>query len=252
MSTSSFDKPKAGPVSRYDGGYDARIPANGLARPVPSIHVRTAVAAVPDPLEPNRRLKATVNRRVDILEQERSHKRITEAAYLTGRVAQAIFERASGARSPSFNPGDRVDTILAREVSMIMAIEDARAIAAYEKWIISVLGQIDVRILRDVIRERRTFGQLAEMRGRGGRQGTTYYAERFRDALEQLAHALAARGKASAPIRGERNAPVAGEEYDRNGILMPEGEKGYRVGSDPERLAVLRSGPAEAGESYVE
>jgi hypothetical protein len=237
MSTSSIDKPKAGPVSRYDGGYDARIPANGLARPVPSINVRTAVVAIPDPLEPNRRLKATVNRRVDILEQERSHKRITEAAYLTGRVAQAIFERASGAKSPSFNPGDRIDTTLARELSVIMAIEDARTIAAYEKWIISVLGQIDARLLRSIIRDRRTFAQAAADRGRSSERGKAYFAERFRDALEQLAHALAARGKASAPIRGERNSPVAGEEYDRNGILVPEGEKGYRVGGDSERLA---------------
>jgi len=232
---SEFERPKAGPISRYDGGYDARIPANGLARPVPSMNVRTAVAAVPDPLEPNRRLKATVNRRVDILEQERSHRRITEAAYLTGRVAQAIFERASGARSPSFNPGDRVDTTLARELSTIMAIEDARAIAAYEKWIVSVLGRLDTRILIFILKDRKSFAQLADLRGRNGRQGTAYYADRFRDALEMLAHALAARGKERAPIRGERNTAVPGEEYDRNGILVPEGEKGFRVAEDLER-----------------
>jgi hypothetical protein len=114
------------------------------------------------------------------------------------------------------------------------------------------LGQLDARILRYVLRDRKTFAQIAEMRGRNSERGKTYFADRFRDALETLAHALAARGLERVAIRGERNAPVEGEDYDRNGILMPQGERGYRVAEDPERLALLRSGQPEHGESNEE
>lgn len=241
MSETRSKRVKAQPISRYDGGYDAYIPGN-LGRPPASANVRTAVGAVQDPMEPGKRIHATINRRVDVLEIERSHKRITEAAYMTGRVAQAIFERTGHAPDRDRDPaGDRSKLEYVRDLPMILAIDDARTVAAYEKWIVSVLGHMDSRILRYVIRDGRTFAQLAEDRGRGGRQGTSYYADRFRDALETLAHALAARGKERVAMRGERNAPVPGEEYDRNGILLPEGETGYRVANDLDKLATLRA-----------
>src|SRR5512136_2755133 len=97
-------------LGRYDARRSARAPANGLATPPPSLNVRTAVAAVPDPLEPGARILATVNRRTDILEIERSHGRISEAAYAVGRILQQAFERqARLGTSPAWNATGRVD-----------------------------------------------------------------------------------------------------------------------------------------------
>src|SRR5215213_10659340 len=84
-------------VGRYDGR-PARAPGD-LARPPASLHVRTAVAAVPNPFDPRERISITTNTRVDVLEAERfayvtsrGKTGITEAAYLTGRNIQAAFE----------------------------------------------------------------------------------------------------------------------------------------------------------------
>src|SRR3712207_8903443 len=46
----------------------------------------------------------------DLLEREHAHKRITDAAYLIGRVLQEVFERRSGPRGAGSPEGrDRVD-----------------------------------------------------------------------------------------------------------------------------------------------
>src|SRR3954465_14923153 len=76
-------------------------PANGRAVPPRSRNAFTALVAVEDPhADPQSgrkgRLIAPVNRRVDILELERSHGRISDEAYCAGRLAQAIWEKARG------------------------------------------------------------------------------------------------------------------------------------------------------------
>ena len=112
----------------------------------------------------------------------------------------------------------------------------ASVVVAYETWITRTLGPKDAEILRRVLRDGVRFRKLAEANGKGGREGASYFAERFRDAVETLAHALAARGKARAAIRGHRRDPEPDEDYDRAGCLVPAGE-GYRVAADSERLA---------------
>ena len=160
------------------------------------------------------------------------------------RIAQAVFERASGATGgSSIREADRVDCALVRELRMIHAIENARTVAAYQAWITTQLGPVDAPLLRRVLRDGVPFKRLADDGGRPGRYGTAYYADRVRDALEHLAHALAARGKARAVVRGIRLDPVPGEEFDRAGCLVAPGE-GYRVGADPEHLSPVRSTPA--------
>ena len=240
---------RSGPVSRYDGGYDAQ---HSRQRPRTARRLRllrTKVAAIPDPMEPGKRLKAVVNRRVDILEEELSHRRIGQAAYAVGRIAQAVFERAAGSTgTSSIREADRVDCTLVRELAMIYRIDSAQVVVAYEAWIQRTLGPKDAEILRRVLRDGVRFRKLAEASGKGGREGASYFAERFRDACETLAHALAARGKARAAIRGHRSSPAPGEEYDRAGCLVPAGE-GYRVADDPDRLAHLQSTPAPGAAS---
>jgi hypothetical protein len=221
---------KTGPVGRYDGGYDARVPPGGLGCPVPSPNVQIAVATVPDPYEPAKRIRVAVNRRVDILELERSHGRIGEAAYRVGRVLQAAFERAGGVSAPGWNAGDRVDTTLAPDAGMIRTMDKARHMAALMREVEAAVGSVGARFLRAVLVERQPFAALAARRGRGGERGAAAVAQRFRDLLEDLAEHMAARGNARAPIEAARAAPVAGEAYDERGCLVPDGETGYRVG----------------------
>lgn len=184
---------------------------------------------IEDPTEPGKEVCATLNRRVDILEYEKAHRRITEQQYCLGRIVQAVFERSSGRiGSGGFNAGSRVDMVTANELRMIYAVDDARVVRAYMDRITRALGYIDMRILRQILGERLTFAQVAEARGRAGRQGTSYYADRFRDALAALVEAWAAKGQAqhdeegNRRISGERAAPT-GEETDAAGVVVPRG-----------------------------
>jgi hypothetical protein len=124
------------PRRRAAGRYDltaAREPANGIARPPRSGNVETAIVAVPDPYCPRERILAAANRRVDALEEERSHGRISDAAYQVGRIIQAVFERAKGPRGAAaqWTQGDRVDPAWEHELAIALALVDARKIAAY-------------------------------------------------------------------------------------------------------------------------
>src|SRR5262245_12942851 len=182
---------------RSQGRYDlsgARSPPNGLGRPPASLNARTAVGAVADPLEPGERLCVTIDRRVDILEDERAHGRISEAAYQVGRVAQAVFERARGPGHSNWQGNVRVDAYTAKELAIIHGIEAAERITRLVGWMRRELGRIDANILQRVLGEQKSYAEVAALRGKGGERGTRYVAARFRDALESLAKAKAARG----------------------------------------------------------
>jgi len=192
--------PRKGALSRYDLT-GAREPANGRAMPPRSANVFTAVVAVPDPNpDPygrrDERVIATVNRRVDILETERSAGRISDGAYAVGRIVQAVFERARGlGPAPGWRERDRVDAAWVHEAAIVHALEDARKLRAHKERIRSALGMIDARLLEQILGERLTYAECAAARGRAGERGVAYYAARFRDALEALAGDWAARGK---------------------------------------------------------
>lgn len=185
------------------GRYDlarAHEPANGRGLPPRSANAFTAVVAVPDPHQNpegpgNERTLATVNRRVDILELEKSHGRISDAAYSVGRIVQAVFERAKGPGGTNWQGGSRVDAWAAHELAIIHGIEDARRITGWIERITRALGMIDARILRRVLGDRMNYAEVAAATGKAGERGTAYIAQRFRDALEELAEALAAKGR---------------------------------------------------------
>lgn len=147
-------------------------------------------------MEPGAAILATVNRRVDVLEDERSHGRISEAAYREGRVAQAVFERARGPGSSNWSAETRVDAFTAKELSIIYALDSAARIQRLVDWLRGELGRIDANILQRVLGEQKSFGEVATLQGKSGDRGISYVAHRFRDALEALASARAARGRA--------------------------------------------------------
>jgi len=220
--------------------------ASDLRRSPPTAR-RTEIEERPvilaDPSAPGEEICAILNRRVDILEYEKAHHRITEQQYCLGRIVQAVFERASGRiGSGGFNAGSRVDQVTANELRMIYAVDDARRVSAFVERIARALGPLDTRLLRQILGERLTFAQCAAARGRAGRQGTAYYADRFRDALSALVEAWAAKGRAQVDATGERRisgqrAAPTGEETDAAGIVVPPGH-GEAWGVDQIRYAI--------------
>jgi hypothetical protein len=161
------------------------------------------------------RILATVNRRVDILEYELSHGRISEVAYGEGRLIQAIFERTGLSGGSTWNAGSRVDAVVAKELAVIRKVSDAKIIAAMVDENADLLGAIDAAIVRQVLGENRSFAQVSQTLdlksaalrdpdatawvpfGKGGKRAPSsaeaarrriaYIAARFRDALESLA-----------------------------------------------------------------
>ncbi|CAL8981856.1 hypothetical protein RHODGE_RHODGE_03993 [Rhodoplanes serenus] len=184
-------------TGRYADRRSVRTPAQGLARPPAGAAIRTAVVAVPDPMEPGARLLATVNTRTDILEDERSHGRISEAAYQVGRMLQEAFERTARlGSSSSWNDGGRIDMAERHELAIGYAVQDARRLQALMRRVENAVGVVGARMLRAVIGDRTSFAAIAAARGRAGDRATRQAAAHFRMLLEETAEHFAARGPA--------------------------------------------------------
>jgi hypothetical protein len=198
LRTSSTARRRQVDPGRYGAEQSPRIPANGIAiGRAPRNNrrgVETTVAAVADPYSPKEKIAVAVNRRVDILEYEYSHGRLTEAAYRTGRIVQATFERATGRSQSSWSMGDRVDAFSAKEMQILTSLEKAEAVNALFLKLVKAVGQIGARFLRAVLAEGKTYDQLAQARGRSGERGRAAAADHFRTLLEDLAQFWAAEG----------------------------------------------------------
>jgi len=188
------------PIGKYDLR-DAEMPAGDqLGEPTDIRRRHTRVAAISDPYNPGgRRLLAVSNTDTDLLEWELAHHRISQAAFLIGREIQDMLEQQTRVGAGNqWNSGDRVDTYQQHELYIVGGLELAREIQAYFSWIGRCLGSanIDCKIVRDILGDRLSYGQCALAHGKHGERGQRYVAQRFRDALEALATAQAARGNA--------------------------------------------------------
>jgi hypothetical protein len=178
-------------LGRYQQVDRAPPPANGVARPPPSLNVRTALVAVPDPLDPNARIQATVNIATDLLETEKAHGRISEQAYRVGCAIQAAYE---GERN-SDAPNERVDVSTNPDHGMVCALDRAQRRVALQQHIEHLVGVIGAKMLRMILVEGFTFNQYAaQVAKRPGERGTAYVAGRFRSLLEEMAEHWAATG----------------------------------------------------------
>ncbi|MTW19384.1 hypothetical protein GJ689_24650 [Rhodoplanes serenus] len=160
------------------------------------------MVVIDDPMEPGAKLLATVNRRTDVLEDERSHGRISEAAYQVGREIQAAFERQSRIGSSSnWNEGGRVDMAERHELAIGYAVRDAKRVQDLVRRVEAAVGVVGARVLRQIIGDRVPFSAYAAQIGRAGERGTTAAADRFRWLLEATADHFAARGPDRSRIR---------------------------------------------------
>jgi hypothetical protein len=183
-------------------------------------HVAIATVAVADPAPdpnggPGQRVLAAVNRRVDILEHERAHGRISDEAYFQGRIVQALFERGGLSGGSTWHDSPRVDAEVAKELAIIRRIAGARAVEGKIEQLRDVLGTTDAAIVRQVLGENRSYAEVTQTLdlrtaaaeqggtgnfvpyGKGGKRAPSrrevaarrisYIAQRFRDALETLA-----------------------------------------------------------------
>jgi hypothetical protein len=169
----------------------AREPANGRGVPPKSKNIVPGLVAVRDPMErddPTARIVATVNTRTDLLENERSRRRISEQAYLTGRAIQGLYERLD-----RLGPGgqwagkNRVDETERHEDVVWQGWVDARTLLRHRARIARAIGQVGMRFLEAILRDRLTFAAYAAARGLRGEHGVTAVAGRFRMLLEDLA-----------------------------------------------------------------
>lgn len=192
-------KPSLAPVGRYDLREAVMPPGEQLGEPTAARRRHTRVAAIPDPYNPGgRRLLATINIRTDLLELELSHGRLTQAAFLVGREIQKLFEQATRTGAGNqWNSGDRVDQYQRKEEAVVTQFEIARKISAHADWMRKCLGQesIDCKIIRNILGDNMNYGATAVLHAKKGDRGVRYIAQRFRDALETLANAQAAKGR---------------------------------------------------------
>jgi hypothetical protein len=175
---------------------DAAMPANGIASPPRTRNISVAIGAVPDPFDHRARVLATINRRTDLLELERSKGLISEAAYRTGRTLQLAFEKAS-----RIGPGgqwterERVDGATRHEDMIGYGLEDAQKIRALMRRVERAVGVVGARFLRQIIGDRITYSRYAAARGRGSERGAAQIAAHFRILLENLADEWATKGR---------------------------------------------------------
>jgi hypothetical protein len=173
---------------------------------VPSLNVRTAIAAIHDPIERGGMILATVNRNVDVLENELSHGRIDQAAYEAGRTLQAAYERLPTAASGSnWRGGDRIDPVEARNLKEDRTIDALDDVADLEARARLVIGSSGVNFLSLILRDGLSLGQLAARgQSRGSRADVAGVANHFRRLLRYLAEGWAAQGPDRARIRSDR------------------------------------------------
>jgi len=182
---------------RYTAPLAAPAPATGLAT-ASSSNVATTTAAVVDPYAPERRLQVTVRRDIDVLEWELSHGRLSEAAYLAGRELQRAYERlpATGGAS-NWRGGDRIDPLTAQGQHLDrlqLAVHNVRCL---EQRAARIIGTAGVAFLALVLRDGRTFAELAELEPRQSQTSIIRAADRFRWLLHALAEGWAAHGPAT-------------------------------------------------------
>jgi len=183
----------SGSSGRYEQGTlrEARLPANGVGRPPPNLGNRTPVrdvglAAVPDPMDDRGRpMLAAVNRRVDVLEQERSGGHISEGAYRVGRMIQQVLEIKLRSSSNWLEAGGSRDMREAQIMMLARGKVRAEEIGKIEAKLARLLGELGVKFMTDILGKGVTFKEKAGALASQRRMDSVRW--RFRSYLEELA-----------------------------------------------------------------
>ena len=227
------------PHGRYDERtVNTRMPPGGTLGSAPrSRNTSTAIAAVTDPMgDGEQRILATINRAVDVLEQDRSRKLISEAAYRTGRLLQGVLEYSRRIGSSNWAGVCRKDPGEVRDTHAQRMIDDGRLAESYKTRMRDRLGMVDTRLLTRILGDGLSFAECARLVGKAGDRGHRYVAARYRDALEELAEAWTAKGKV-VPPPADKHLAAAGAVTARQEASIEGGATLERLESE---LAALR------------
>lgn len=179
-------------LGRYEDVHAAQtpgaLPREGQ-RAGGKIAIRHAAVPDPNPTLRGKRQRVAVNIHASALEAERAYGRISEAGYRAGQVYEAIVEAACGQRSGG-GSGEAIDrgSVIVRQLMAIVAGIDraARAVELQDE-VRSAIGRDGEFILRLVLGEGRTFGEIAESHGFTSAWARRRVAAEFRQAIEALA-----------------------------------------------------------------
>ncbi len=235
------------PHGRYDGrsAKTRRPPGGDLGAPPKSRNVATVTAAVIDPMgDGEERILATINRRVDLLEEERSHNLISEAAYRNGRLVQGIVERAGRIGGSNWAGASRKDAAEVRDTHAQRVIDDGKVAEAWRRRIRDRLGMIDARLLDRVLADGFSYAECAALVGRTGDRGQRYVAARFRDALEELSEVLTAKGR-TLPPPDDKHLAAAGGASMRQALAIGSGATEERLQAELAELTGRKVKTAE-------
>ena len=153
-------------------------------------------------------------RRVDLLQIEADHGRITSPALDVGRRLQLALEFTH--RSGGSAWGAKVDVPCSGDAAAVCAVEAIRRAERMVEWSRRAIGD-DVGLVATVLADGSGFAEAASRAGRSGRRATSDVAARFRDALERLA--LAQKAVGAVPDKVTDNYTRASETvYARKGL----------------------------------
>ncbi|MDJ0449228.1 hypothetical protein [Methylocystis sp. JR02] len=185
---------------RYDRVEEAVHPGPALPhapkRMKGKIEIVTAAVEDPNPVgsEKLRRQRVAVNIAGDTLEREYAYGRISTPAYQVGVIYRETIESSCGRlRHPTTFElsGGRGS----QELLIIRRMEIAERAVAIQEEVRSAIGETDEQLLRAVLGDGLTFGEIARLEGRHGKRAMARIATRFREALQALATDWRQRGR---------------------------------------------------------
>ncbi len=233
---------QAAPHGRYDGrSANTRLPPGGdLGTPPKSRNASTAIAAIADPMgDGEQRILASINRIVDVLEHDRSHHLISEAAYRTGRLVQGVLEYSRRIGGSNWAGASRKDPAEVRDTHAQRMIDDGKLAETWKARIRDRLGMIDMRLLQRVLGDGMGFADCAALEGKSGERGQRYVAARYRDALEDLAEAWTAKGRI-VPPPADKHLAVSGDAGAREAASIAGGATLERLEAELVDLRAMR------------
>ena len=127
------------------------------------------------------------SRRVDLLQHEHDHGRLSAGALAAGRALEDVF--AAAQRSGGAAWGERVDTSFNGDASAANVADAARHVDRAMERVARLVGPVDARLVRRILAEGFDYAGVAAFDGRSGTRAVSYTAQRFRDALEELGEA---------------------------------------------------------------
>ena len=135
----------------------------------------------------------------DMLQFEFDHGRLSTGALAAGRAIEDVL--AAQHRSAGASWAERVDTSPCGDAQGVATADAARRVVVAMARVERIIGPIDARLVRRLLGEGETYESVAAVTGRSGARAISYIAQRFRDALEELAEA----SKAVGPLSAQNN-----------------------------------------------